>query len=129
MNEQVIQNIQNPFPILQQPKSEITTNPFISNEQKIIEIEEIQKEANKIIEDVYKENKISGLKYTTFSDINSRISDSIIGILNDLFEKPNDVSFFEYIQTIFLKEQRYAYIGVFLIFIALIISILRNISK
>ena len=51
----------NPVPILQQEKSSITTNPFIPNDQKIKELEIIDKEANKIIEDAYNKNKTSSI--------------------------------------------------------------------
>lgn len=117
----------NPVNILQQAKSsKLTTNPFIPNEQRTFEIETIQQEANKIVEEAYKINQQSSIKNMSLADINKNISKSVIDVLDDLFIKPDDVTWLKYIPMILYKEQRYAYIGILLIFVALIYMFFRN---
>jgi hypothetical protein len=115
----------NPIPILQQEKSSITTNPFIPNDQKIKELEIIDKEANKIIEDAYNKNKTSSIANLSITDIVKNIADSIIGLLDDLFTKPEDINWVDYILNILQKNQRYTYIGILLLIIAFYILIIR----
>ena len=108
--------ITNPIPILQQEKSQITTNPFIPNEQKEKELQVIDLEANKIIEEAYNKNKTTSIANLSIKDIITNTADSIIGLLDDLFTKPKDISWKDYIPNILQKDQRYTYIGfVFLI--------------
>lgn len=107
-----IANIQNPVNILKQQSSKITTNPFISNEQKIKEFEIIDKEANEIIKKAYSKNDIYNF---SISEINKRISKSVIGFLNDIFVKPEKYNWVEYLQLILLEEERYVYLGFLLI--------------
>jgi hypothetical protein len=111
-------NLQNPQPILQQDRSNIVTNPFIPNVQKERELETINKEASDIIEKEYNKNKTSSILNQPIKDINKNIAGSIIGILDDLFNKPDDTDWTSYIQTILQKDQRYAYIGILFILIA-----------
>lgn len=125
MSNSVI-NIQNPIPILQQPKSFITTNPLIPNQQQEIEyttidIKEMEKQNKQ-----YSEIQENGIKYTSFATMHSKISESIVGVLTDLFEKPKGQNTFEHIQYIFTKDQRYAYIGLFLVILSLIIILIRK---
>jgi hypothetical protein len=108
----------NPVPILQQEKSNITTNPFIPNEQKIKELEIIDKKANKIIEDAYNKNKTTSISNLSIKDIIINISDSVIGILDDLFVKPENINWPNYISSILQKNQRYTYIGILFLIIA-----------
>lgn len=109
--------------ILQQNPSSITTNPFIPSEQRYIELQSIENDANKIIEDHYIKNKTTSIKYKTLQEINENISNSIIGIIDDLFKKPETTGWGVYIIEIFTKEQRYAYIGILLIIISIIMYI------
>lgn len=111
-------NLQNPQPILQQDRSNIVTNPFIPNAQKEKELETINKEASDIIEKEYNKNKTSSILNQPIKDINKNIAESVIGILDDLFNKPDDTDWTSYIQTILQKDQRYAYIGILFILIA-----------
>ena len=108
----------NPVPILQQEKSNITTNPFIPNEQKIKELEIIDKKANKIIEDAYNTNKTTSISNLSIKDIIINISDSVIGLLDDLFVKPENIDWPNYISSILQKNQRYTYIGILFLIIA-----------
>lgn len=108
----------NPVPILQQEKSNITTNPFIPNEQKIKELEIIDKEANKIIEDAYNKNKTSSISNLSIKDIITNISDSVIGLLDDLFAKPENINWKDYLSSILQKNQRYTYLGILFLIIA-----------
>ena len=104
-----IANISNPIPILQQESSNITTNTLIPKIS-TIEVEPQQK-------------KIFQIEYFT------KISSSFIGLFDDLFVKPVDVPWLDYLQTIIKKDQRYYYIGIFLIALAILISLLQQISN
>jgi len=124
MSDKVI-NIQNPIPILSQPKSVITTNVLIPNKQQEIEYivtdtiekDKMDRENNEI--------KSMGIKYTSFATIHNKISNSILGVLTELFVIPEDMTIFEHIINVFTKEQRYAYIGVFLVILSLIFYVIR----
>ncbi len=107
-----IVNVQNPINILQQERSKITTNPFIPNEQKIREFETIDHESNEIIKKAYEKNNIYNF---SINQINENISKSTIGFLDDLFIKPENNNWIDYLQIILLKEERYVYFGFLLI--------------
>ena len=116
-----IANIQNPVNILQQERSKITTNPFIPNEQKMMEFQTIDRESNEIIKKAYEKNNIYNF---SIKQINENISKSTIGFLDDLFIKPENNNWIEYIQIILLKEERYVYLGFLLImFVVLVMFI------
>lgn len=128
-NTQTLQessNIQNPTPILLQQKSKITTNPFISETQKKIELQAIQDNANKIMTDFYNKNSTSSIKNLSLSDINKNTSESILGLLDDLLNKPQDIKWITYIQICLKKDNRYTYIGIIFIVIALYIMITKE---
>lgn len=119
MNNNIV-NIQNPIPILQQPKGQIISNSLIPNKQQELEyvttdIEELEK-MNKEKKNAQK----NGIKYQSFESIHSKISESIIGISTELFEKPQNDTWIKHIVNIFLKDERYSYIGLLLIIIAII---------
>ena len=80
MSVNEIVNITNPTPILQQERSQITTNPFIPNEQRILELEQLDKSANQIIEESYNKNKTNSIANLNLRDISKNISSSFIGI-------------------------------------------------
>ena len=127
MSDKVIANIANPTPILKQNRSSIlTTNPFIPNEQKEQEIMTIQKEANAIIEEAYQRNKTSSIRNMTLNQINGNISSSLTGIIDDMFTKPTDIPWRLYLPMIIQKEQRFAYLGILLIFIAIYMLLARG---
>lgn len=126
MSVNKIVNITNPIPILQQERSQIITNPFIPNEQQAFELEQLDKRANQIIQESYNENKINSISNLNLRDISKNISSSFIGISEDLFTKPEDVKWIDYIFLIFQKDQRYAYIGIVLLMIAFYMMIVKN---
>jgi hypothetical protein len=128
MSNQIV-NITNPIPILQQERSQITTNPFIPNEQQTFELEQLDTKANQIIEETYNKNKTNSIANLNLRDISKNISSSFIGILDDLFNKPEDIKWIDYIFFIFQKDQRYAYIGIVLIIIAYYMMINRDNSN
>lgn len=126
MTDKIVANVMNPFPILQQPSSMITTNPFIPNKQKEMELEVIQQEANNIISQQYSEHITSSIKNLKLNQILDNISSSCIGLMDDLFAKPDEVEWRYYIIEITSRDQRYAYIGILFVFMALIIAVLRS---
>ena len=121
-----IVNITNPIPILQQERSQITTNPFIPNEQQTLELQQLDKRANEIIEESYNKNKTNSIANLNLRDISKNISSSFIGIFDDLFNKPEDIKWVDYIFLIFQKDQRYAYIGVVLLMISFYMMIISG---
>lgn len=126
MSVNQIANISNTVPILQQERSSITTNPFIPNEQKTIELQQIQKESNIIIEEQYNKNKTTSIFNLPIRTINDNISSSFIGFFNDLFVKPADMPWRIYIPMILERDQRYTYLGVLCIFIAIYMLAVRK---
>ncbi len=128
MSNEIIANLHHPTPILQQKGSSIvTTNPFIPQDQREHELEEISTEANNIINEVYKHNVTSSsIKDMTVSEINGNISSSVLGFLDDLFSKPDEVPWRHYLPMILQKEQRYTYFGVLLVFISVFMLIVRG---
>lgn len=126
MNKQnSIVNIQNPIPILQQPKSSVIKNILIPNEQQEVEYEIIDTKEKEKLDEENEKMKKTGIKYTSFATLHTRISESILGVIVDFFEKPKDEYWIEHIPNIFIKDQRYAYIGMFLVIIAIIIHITK----
>ena len=126
-NNKTIINVTNPVPILQQPKSSIvTTNPFIPNEVKEMELEEIDKRANEIIREQYRSAQASGLGNMTIKQIGRNISTTCIGLLDDMFTKPEDVSWSVYFPQIVQKDGRYGYIGILMIIIALLLLLFEK---
>lgn len=122
----IMSEIKDPKPILQEEKSNITTNAFIPDHQKKVELSVIQSEANDIILKQYNENISSSIQKLSLSDINKNISKSCIGLLDDSFNKPDDITWVDYIQVIIKKDQRYTYIGILFIFIAFYILLVSN---
>jgi len=114
------------IPILQQEKSSITTNAFIPDNQKQLELSVVQREANDIILKQYNQNISSSIQNLSLSDINRNISKSCIGLLDDSFNKPDHITWIDYIQIIIKKDQRYTYIGFLFIFIAFYILLVSN---
>jgi hypothetical protein len=108
MNTVQIVPISNPIPILQQESSNITTNTLIPKNTSI----EI---------DLPQSNNPIKIEYFT------KVSSSFIDFFNDLFIKPDDIDWITYLQKITLKNDRYYYIGIFCIAMAIIISLLQQI--
>ena len=101
--------LQNPINILQQEKSSITTNPFVQPKTNI------QNDTPKNIK----------VKPPTFFDINQKLSTSIMGLIDDIFEKPDDIPWIKYLQIILEKDERYTYLTVLFIFTSLFIILLN----
>ncbi len=108
--------LQNPINILQQEKSFITTNPFIQPLQNLQPLQPLQPLQN--LQDTQPP------KPPTFYDINRKLSTSIMGLIDDMFEKPDDIPWLKYIQMILDKDERYTYLTVLFIFISLLIILL-----
>lgn len=87
--------VQNPTPILQQQKAEITTNPYIQPKPEPTETPK---------------------KSPTYSEINRNVSKTVLGLIDDLFDKPDDIPWTKYIQIILDKDDRYNYIAVLIVF-------------
>lgn len=126
MPEAANANLQNPVPVLQQDKSKITTNPFIPNQQREKELAVIQNDANKIIAEQYNKNTTSSIKHQTLAEINVNIGKSLSGIFDDLFRKPTDTTWLAHLSNIFQKDQRYTYVGILCIFIAIVFILIQS---
>jgi hypothetical protein len=103
--------ITNPIPILQQESSNITTNTLIPK-QTTMEIN--LPPSNNPIDDM-------------LNNYFTKISKSFIDFFNDLFIKPDDTDWLTYLKQITLQNDRYYYIGIFFIAIAILISLLQQI--
>jgi hypothetical protein len=112
-------NIVNPQPILQQDKSSIvTTNPLIHNKQLERELQEENQATNK--------SNSNSIKEMSLQDINNKIASSVIGLFDDLYMKPENMTWKEYLPIILQKEERYTYIGILLIFIGVYLLLARS---
>jgi hypothetical protein len=109
--------------ILKQTKSNVLTmNGFISKESKESEIKELEIVANSIVEEAYKK-KNRGLKDMKIEEIMTSMSDACVGISRDIYNKPENTSWVEYLSIIVLKNGRYKYVGLMIIFLVLYIYI------
>ena len=108
--------ISNPVPILQQPKADLTTNPFISG---TTPTQQMTPPSTQQISTQENDSSLSGV--IGFTDFNKKMSNSIMGMMDDMYEKPNNVSWQEYIPYVVGKEHRYNYLGVTIIFIIMFI--------
>lgn len=124
MSDKIVANLTEPIPILKQDASAINTNPFIPNEQRERELTIIQSQANKIVEDAYKQNKTSSITNLTLQQIGNNISGSFTGLIYDLVNKPSDKSWLPYIEESVTKEQRYTYFGIVMVILALYMLII-----
>ncbi len=105
-----------PIPILQQPKSEIITNPLIIPKEIEIENESDNeiKENSKTIFDM------------TLGEINKNISSSFLGVCEDLLNKPKEEKWNNYIFIILQKDNRYTFLILLCLFIFLFYIIVRE---
>ena len=95
-----------PINILQQPKAEMTTNPFI-------------------VEAEIKDENEKDHKNLPFSKINENIAVNFMGLLDDLFNKPEDEHWRIYLPMILSKNDRYTYLAILIFFVALFIILTR----
>jgi hypothetical protein len=122
-NINMIVNIHNPIPILQQKPSSITTNTLIPvNFQP--QIQKTQESQESQIQKSQIQKTQETQEYQV--NINQQISSDFIEFFNNMFEKPNDTPWPKYIIDIISKKKRYTYIGLFFILIAIYMLIIRN---
>jgi hypothetical protein len=89
--------VQNPMPILQQQKAELTTNPFIKPTAQTRDLEAPRDQVK----------------------INRQLSIHVIGFMEDLLDKPNDIEWHHHVKKCLHKEDRMLYMSILLIFIIL----------
>jgi len=118
--ENVILPLENPTNILSQQKSNITTNPYIkvgnTKNEKTIQLN-IDEQNNLNIDEQNKNPK--------FSEINQNLSFNVLGFFDDLFIKPSNEFWTDYLPIILAKDDRYNYIGVFLLLVAFFILLIK----
>jgi hypothetical protein len=95
--------IQNPMPILQQQKAELTTNPFIKP---------ARQEASRDI-DASRDQEAPQIK------INRQLSIHLIGFMDDLLDKPDDMEWHRHVKMCLHKDDRMLYLTILLVFIVL----------
>lgn len=95
--------VQDPKPILQQQKAQLTTNPFIKKVPEPI----LEKEEEEVV-----------------PKINRELSIHIIGFMDDMFEKPDSVEWHHHIKQCIQKENRMLYMTILMIFIILFIILI-----
>jgi hypothetical protein len=118
--------IKNPEPILLQQKSKLTTNAFIPDAQKENELQDLQNNANKIMLEYYNKNTTSSIQNLSLSEINKNMANSVIGLMDDLLNKPNNVGWLSHIEICLKKDNRYTYIGIIFVIIAVYIILTTN---
>lgn len=100
--------LNSPINILRQSKAKITTNPFIKpldSDTSTEQFEEPQKKHKNI----------------PFTEINENLSLNFIGFIDDIFNKPDDDNWINYLTVILNKDDRYTYFAIFLFLVALMI--------
>lgn len=102
----MIVNLHNPVPILQQKPSSITTNTLIPKNFQQIDQESLN-------------FKVQNTNNT--NSINQKISSDIIEFFNEFYTKPDDENWSNYIVKISSKKNRFIYVGIFFISIAIYI--------
>lgn len=89
--------VQNPMPILQQQKAELTTNPFI-------------KPARQESRDQESRDQVK---------INRQLSIHVIGFMDDLLDKPDDIQWHRHVKMCLHKDDRMLYLTILVVFIVL----------
>jgi len=160
--------LSSPEPILQQPKSEITTNPFIIPSDKYNKfavfdgvmpgVASILTSGNTLTTNNTPIATLTPAPVSTpiplnkpvsvpapvskpvpapapeskpvpenpsFSKIVQKISTTFIGILDDMYKKPDNVSWFKYLKEILSKDDRFHYVAILIFFIALYIMLVK----
>jgi len=92
--------VQNPMPILQQQKAKLTTNPFIKP---------ARQEANEP-RDQEPRDQVK---------INRQLSIHVIGFMDDLLNKPDDIQWHRHVKMCLHKDDRMLYLTILVIFIVL----------
>lgn len=117
--------ITNPIPVLQQNSSTIFPNPFVPVQQQQKEMEQIQAQANVIVEQAYASARTSSIRNLSLQQIARNIANSVVGFVDDMFKKPPTVPWPAHIQRMLEKEQRYAYIGIIFVAVAFYLLLLK----
>jgi hypothetical protein len=63
-------------------------------------------------------SKNERMKDMSINQILKNVSNSTIGFTQDIFEKPKNISWDKHIQYSLVKEDRYTYIGIFMIMVS-----------
>lgn len=114
--------VNNPVPILQQQKSNITTNTFLEPGNKTYDIPSNQQLNNFGQSDTKPTtNPKPKLHSPSFTEINKKLSVTIIDTLDDLLNKPDNINWKDYALMVFAKDDRYTYFSILLIIFALIL--------
>lgn len=100
-------------PILKQQKSDIITNPLIIPK----EIEESS--------EISEKNDVN-INELTLSEINQNISESFLGLCNDLLQKPRNEYWNNYIFIILQKDNRYKFLLILIFFIFLFFILVKS---
>jgi hypothetical protein len=98
-----LQDFKHPVNILQQPKSDLVTNPFIKPHTEVISSTTTMKPTNH----------------------HNNIASSVIGLLDDLLTKPQDTPWLHYLPQILQKDQRSFHLGFLLILLALLFVLIK----
>jgi hypothetical protein len=108
--------VTNPQNILKSGKSNITTNPFIPKDQKDKEMIDLNNEIEYMIS---KNINSKSLMNLSIRELNSNIANSVINVMDDMFNKPQDINWISYTIYIIQKEDRYTYLGLLFLFISI----------
>lgn len=135
--------VNNPVPILQQQKSNITTNTFLDPGNKTYDIPSNQQLNNfgssvEVLPNLNETRRTSSSRSLgfgegrgtelqpkphspSFTEINKKLSITIIDTLDDLLNKPDNINWKDYALMVFAKDDRYTYFSILLIIFALIL--------
>ncbi len=100
--------IENPRPILQQPSS----NNFNHVNLRKTEVNKRKTEV---------EGDVKSLEV-----VGRRMADSVLGVMDDIYNKPKTENWKDYLATTILKDDRYAYIGMLCILITIYILLVKK---
>jgi hypothetical protein len=109
--------LNSPVNILTDQKAELTTNPYVK--PAILTTTEITTSTTSTTSTIDKPRNIP------FAEINEKLSINFMGFINDLFNKPDDESWSNYLAMILSKDDRYTYFGILIFFITLFILFMR----
>jgi hypothetical protein len=120
--------VNNPVPILQQQKSNITTNTFLEPGNKTYDIPSNQQlnnfgtpSSSDVLPNLNETKTPPKLHSPSFTEINKKLSITIIDTLDDLLNKPDNINWKDYALIVFAKDDRYTYFSILLIIFALIL--------
>lgn len=119
--------VKNPVPVLQQPVSKMTSNTWLNRTQPSTTIKSGQ-QLNNFGKGATAPSNVNqaviqpALQTSpSFTEINKNLSITVIDIMNELLNKPDDIPWKNYINMTVDKDDRYIYISILLIMIVLII--------